>query len=139
MKFHLVLLVSLLLALYTNSATAQTSDSVGKKYYAYAHFYANDIDQYTEYISSIFCWTYNPPKNTPSYPSDYLTKWAIAKFKDELPKEKYKTTTCRFQIDTTAQFYSAAQILKVWTMETTECTAQSIQVVIVHFPECVDK
>src|ERR1700679_1504699 len=123
MKFHLILIASLIMALFTKPASAQT-DSLGKKYYAYAHFYANDIDQNTEYISSIFCWTYNPPKGFTGYPSAYLTKWALAKFKDELPKEKYKTTTCRFQIDSTAQFYSAAQALKAWTMESTECTAQ---------------
>jgi hypothetical protein len=112
---------------------------VGKKYYAYAHFYINDMDQNTEYISSVFCWVCNPPKNAKSYPSDYLTKWAIANFKQDLPKEKIKDCTCRFQIDSTTQFYNAAQVLKFWTLEQTECIGQGISVTVVPFPECVEK
>ncbi len=138
MKVYVILIASLVLTAYSSPATAQT-DSVGKKYYAYAHFYANDIDQNTEYISSIFCWAYNPPKNASSYPSDYLTKWATSNFKAALPKEKIKNCTCRFQIDSIAQFYSAAEAFRLWTMESKECTDQSITVVIVTFPSSIEK
>ena len=137
MKTYLILLSSLVFTWYACPAIAQT-DSVGKKYYAYAHFYANDIDQNTEYISSIFCWVYNPPKNaSPDYPSDYLTKWAKAQFKDQLPKEKIKDCTCRFQVDTVAQFYNAAQALHNWSQESTDCNTQGISVIIVTFPVCI--
>ena len=115
MKSCLILLSSLVFAVYARPAIAQ-ADSVGKKYYAYAHFYANDIDQNTEYISSIFCWVYNPPKNAPSsYPADYLAKWAKAQFKIQLPKEKYKDCTCRFQVDSSGKFYDTEEAFQHWT------------------------
>jgi len=132
------IMLSLILLAYTSSLSAQ-SDSVGKKYYAYAHFYANDIDQNTEYISSVFCWVFAPTKNAKGYPGDYLTKWAISNFKEQLPHEKIKDCTCRFQIDSTGKFYSAAEAVRISTLESKECSVQSIDVVIVNFPACIDK
>lgn len=122
----------------TKPATAQT-DSVGKKYYAYARFYSNDEDENTEYISTVFCWVYNPPKNATSYPGDYLKKLALATFKAALPKERIKDFNCRFQVDSTSQFYSAAEILRLWTLDSKECTNENISVVYVPFPACIDK
>jgi hypothetical protein len=136
MKIYIVL--SLVFAAYTNSVTAQL-DSVGKKYYAYAHFYTNVDDENTEYISSVFCWVFAPTKNAKGYPGDYLNKWAISNFKEQLPQEKIKDCTCRFQIDSTGQFYSAAEALRLWTLESKDCSVQNIAVVIVNFPACIEK
>ena len=136
MKIRIILF--LLLVVYIRPVNAQ-SDSAGKKYYAYAHFYSNIDDENTEYISSIFCWVNNPPKNAKGYPGDYLTKWAISNFKEQLPHEKIKDCTCRFQIDSTGKFYGAAETLRLWTLESKDCSVQNIAVVIVTFPACIEK
>lgn len=138
MKIRVVLIAWFLVVACTGPATAQL-DSAGKKYYAYAHFYSNKDDENTEYISTVFCWVYNPLKKTTSYPGDYLTTWAISNFKAALPRKKIKDCSCRFQADSTAPFYSDAEALRLWMLESQECTAENISVVIVPFPEYVNK
>ena len=132
------IIIFIVIIAFSNTVTAQT-DSVGKKYYAYAHFYSNLDDENTEYISSIFCWVYNPTKNSTTYPGDYLTSWAISNFKENLPKMKIKGCNCRFEIDSTRQFYSASEAVRLWNLESKDCTVQNIDVIIVTFPSCIVK
>jgi len=134
---NVISVVTFIVLLASSSAIVAQADSIGKKYYAYAHFYSEDMN--TEYISSVFCWIYNPPKNSNTYPNDFLTAWAKSNLKNILPKIKAKDCTCRFEIDGTTNYYSADNAIRLWNLEMSECTNQGIDVEIVNFPPCIDK
>ena len=131
-----ILLLSFILILTSSKKAVAQTESIGKKYYAYAHFYSEEDN--TEYISSVFCWIYTGPHNFPSYPNDTLTVWARSNFKDALPKAKLKGYVCRFAADSIG-FYNAEEAFNSWNMEMKELNNQSIAVVIVTFPPCKEK
>jgi hypothetical protein len=133
--FVLFVLANILLLVFTVHVVAQ-SDSIGKKHYAYAQVYSDDT--YTEYVSSVFCWTNNSPKSVQPSVSDSLTNWAKAIFKNSLPDIKIRGCTCKFEIDS-ARYYNADEALKNWNQKIDECHVQSISVVIVTFPNCMEK
>lgn len=135
LKNTTLLIGFILLLTSAKNVTAQT-DSIDKKYYAYAHFYSED--NATEYVSSVFCWVYTGPHNFPSYPNDSLIAWAKSNFKDALPKIKSKGYICRFAMDSTG-FYNASEAVNSWNMEIKELNNQNVAVVIVTFPPCMGK
>jgi hypothetical protein len=135
LKDTILTLTALVLLASTRPVTAQ-SDSSGNKHFAYAHLYSEDT--YTEYISSVFCWTQNPSNTSPEYPSDSLTKWAKSIFKNHLPDVKVRRCICKF-VRTNGDYYTAEQATKSWKMEITESQGQNVNAVIVSFPDCIGK
>jgi len=130
------LLIGFILILASATNLVAQSDSIGKKYYAYAHYYSEDNN--TEYISSVFYWVYTGRHNFPSYPNDSLTAWARSNFKEVLPKAKSKGYICRFAKDSSG-FYNAKEAVQSWNIEIKELNNQNIGVVIVTFPTCMGK
>jgi len=120
----------------SGSVMAQ-ADSSAKKQYAYVHFYAED--NYTEYVSSVFCWINNPAYKSPAYPNDTLAKWAKAIFKGQLPAVKVRKCVCKFTRSDGSFYTSAEQATKSWNMEIAESKGENTTVQIVSFPDCMKK
>jgi hypothetical protein len=127
-------LVAPFILAFSTKAIAQTDTAV-KRYYAYASFFSADMQ--TEYISSVFCWVYKAPQNPQTYPPDFLMAWCKSNFKDHLPKVKPNGYICRFQLEG-GGYFTAEEAVKYWNEEIKESTNQSIDVVIVTFPTCID-
>jgi hypothetical protein len=135
LKYFIFVVPTLLISTFSKPAIAQ-SDSVGKKNYAYAYFYSSD--NYTEYISSVFCWTKNSSGNSPEYPNDYLTAIAKSLFTNNLPDIKVRRCTCRFEIDS-SHYYTSDEAQKSWNLKISEFKNQNINATIISFPDCIHK
>jgi len=136
LKNAILLLTSTSLLTFSKALIAQ-SDSISHKCYAYAHVFSKDMS--TEYISTVFCWTYNPHQNSPTYPNDSLTAQAKLIFKNALPKVKLNGYDCKFKMEGTNNFYTAADAVKYSNLEINECTNQGMDIEIVTFPPCITK
>jgi hypothetical protein len=134
LKNVILTLTTIVLLTYSSIVAAQSADSIGKKYYAYAHVFSKDGS--TEYISSVFCWVYNPPQKLATYPNDSLTAWVKAFFKEHIPTTKLKGCACKFEIEGTDKFYTAEDAVRYWNLEIKECNDQNIDIVIATFPAC---
>jgi len=136
MKLKNVIVALSALVLLASSAKVFAQTDTGK-YYAYAHLYSDD--NYTEYISSVFCWTKNASITSPDYPSDSLTRWVKRVFKGMLPDVHVRQCVCKFTRSDGSFYTSADQATKSWNMEITESKGDNTTVQIVSFPDCVKK
>ena len=136
LKNIFITLTALVLLASSGRVIAQ-ADSTSNKHYAYVHFYAEDT--YTEYLSSVFCWSYNPSNKSPTYPNDSLVKWAKAIFKTNLPDVKVRRCVCKYTKSDGSFYATLEQATKSWNMEMTESKGENTTVVIVSFPDCMKK
>jgi hypothetical protein len=111
-------------------------DSIGRENYAYAYFYS--ADNYTEYISSVFCWSKNTSKYSTINPDTYLAASAKSIFINILPDILVRKCICRFEIDS-SHYYTSEEALKFWNLKISESKNQNKNSVLISFPDCIHK